>query len=180
MENSQHVCRIQLSQCFLWKNLKITGAVVLFEGLLGSVEFPELLEKEQSDSIANLSSSVQHGSSAFLESKVVPASLLQCGFHLIPGALQMPGILLAAAACCVSLSLLWEEEEESQIVVVDYSRYWAGKNKGGVVQQEGLLVWGLEHGLRSCIDPGTGLPWGTRECGSIEVQRSLVAVNHSD
>lgn len=38
---------------FVKESLKISGAVVLFEGLFGSVEFPELIGREQLASIAN-------------------------------------------------------------------------------------------------------------------------------
>lgn len=54
----------------------------LFEGHLGSIVFPELIEKECLCSVSNWNISP-----AFPESKVIPAYLQQGGFHLIPDAL---------------------------------------------------------------------------------------------
>lgn len=53
----------------------------LFEGHLGSIGFPELIEKECLCLVTNWSISP-----AFLESEVVPAYLQQGGLHLTPDA----------------------------------------------------------------------------------------------
>lgn len=68
---------------FVEESVKITVAVFLFKGLLGSVEFPELIEKEQLDSVANFE---YQFCMPVLKSEAVPASLQQCGLHLIPSA----------------------------------------------------------------------------------------------
>lgn len=53
----------------------------LFEGHLGSIGFPELIEKDHLCSVTNWSISP-----AFLESEVVPVYLQQGGLHLTPDA----------------------------------------------------------------------------------------------
>lgn len=63
--------------------LEISGAVVLFEGLSGSVGFPELIGREQSASVANWNVS---SGRQFCISGVKGCSSIspqQCGLHLI-------------------------------------------------------------------------------------------------
>lgn len=165
------------------ESLKITGAVVLFEGLLGSVEFPELIEKEQSGSIANLNIS---SAWQFCISGVKGCSSIPATMWFAPNTWCFINAWDSSGFSCVPclLSLLQVEEEESQMVVVDYSRYGAGKNnggecsKGGRADCVGLGVWTKEL-CRPCVD--SPVP---RQSGSAVALKygvlSLVVVNHVD
>lgn len=162
------------------ESLKITGAVVLFEGLLGSVEFPELIEKEQSNSIANLNI----GSAwQFCISGVKGCSSISATMRFSPNtwcfinAWDSPGF-----SCVPCLLSLLQEEEESQMVVVDYSRYGAGKNNGGECREGGradcvgLGAWTKGLG-RPCLD--SPILRRSGECCSTGVL-SLLVVDHVD
>lgn len=65
------------------ESLEISGAVVLFEGLFGSVEFPELIGREQSASVANWNVSSVLQFCIFGVKGCSSISPQQCGLHLI-------------------------------------------------------------------------------------------------
>lgn len=141
-ENCQPVCRIQLSQCFLWKGLWRNGAVVW--RALGKYRVSWINTKRT----LVFSQQLEYQSSI---SGVRGCSSISATRWLAPNTWCFVNMWDASIFSCMLclLSLLQEEEEESQVVEdVDYSIYGAGKNDRG-----------KSAGRADRIGLGTGALW---------------------